>query len=222
MTVLNRAGRAVTESARPVPEPEDWVELLARPGPGHDAALRRLHELLLRAARHQVSQMCASLPAIGGVRVDDIVNQAADEAMVALLGKLSSFEGRSRFSTWAYKFGVLHAAVEVRRNMWRHREVTLDALPDPPATDATPEQYSEAADFSDAVAEAIDQELTTHQRNVVLALLVDDVPIDVLAERLGTSRNALYKTLYDARKRLRAHLTAAGYLTAATSPEVSP
>ena len=203
------------------PSDGEWVKLLSTPGPGHDDALQRLHELLLRATRQQVSRMQPVLSDIGRVRQDDIVNQAADEAMVSLLGKLSTFEGRSRFSTWAYKFGILQAAVEVNRNIWRHREVPLDDVREPPSTGASPEQFLEAADFSTAVGAAIEQTLTDHQRRVVLALLVDDVPIDVLAERLGSSRNALYKTLHDARKRLRANLTAAGFLPAAMTPELT-
>jgi len=202
------------------PAEDDWLKLLSTPGPGHHEALQRLHDLLLRAARQQVSRMQPILGTIGRVRQDDIINQAADEAMVSLLGKLSTFEGRSRFSTWAYKFGVLQAAVEVNRSMWRHRDVPLDDVIEPLAAGASPEQFSEAADFSAAVRSAITHTLTDHQRRVVLALLVDDVPIDVLAERLGTSRNALYKTLHDARKRLRAYLIAAGFLPAAMTPEM--
>jgi RNA polymerase sigma-70 factor, ECF subfamily len=200
----------------------DWVELLSAPGPGHDEALQRLHELLLRAARQQVSRMQPALNGIGQVRQDDIINQAADEAMISLLGKLATFEGRSRFTTWAYKFGILQAAVEVNRSMWRHRDVPLDDVHEPLAAGASPEQFSEAADFSIAVGAAIEQTLTDHQRRVVLALLVDDVPIDVLAEHLGTSRNTLYKTLHDARKRLRTHLTATGFLPATKTPELTP
>jgi RNA polymerase sigma-70 factor, ECF subfamily len=200
----------------------DWIELLSTPGPGHDEALQRLHELLLRAARQQVSRMQPALNGIGQVRQDDIINQAADEAMISLLGKLATFEGRSRFTTWAYKFGILQAAVEVNRSMWRHRDVPLDDVHEPEAAGASPEQFSEAADFSIAVGAAIEQTLTDHQRRVVLALLVDDVPIDVLAEHLGTSRNTLYKTLHDARKRLRAHLTATGFLPVTKTPELTP
>jgi RNA polymerase sigma-70 factor, ECF subfamily len=200
----------------------DWIELLSAPGPGHDEALQRLHELLLRAARQQVSRMQPALNGIGQVRQDDIINQAADEAMISLLGKLATFEGRSRFTTWAYKFGILQAAVEVNRSMWRHRDVPLDDVHEPLAAGASPEQFSEAADFSIAVGAAIEQTLTDHQRRVVLALLVDDVPIDVLAEHLGTSRNTLYKTLHDARKRLRTHLTATGFLPATKTPELTP
>lgn len=201
---------------------EDWVELLSTPGPGHADALARLHGLLLRAARYQVSAMYGRMPAIGAARRDDLANQAADEAMVAVLGKLSTFQGRSRFTTWAYKFGILSAAVEVRRSMWRNREVPLELLPEPAAAGHSPEQLAEAADFSEAVSHAITHTLTVHQRRVVLALIVDDVPIDVLAERLGTNRNALYKTLHDARGRLRRYLSETGYLAASTSKGVIP
>jgi RNA polymerase sigma-70 factor (ECF subfamily) len=198
----------------------DWVGLLSTPGPGHANALAKLHELLLRAARHQVFSMYGRMPTIGDARREDLVNQAADEAMIAVLGKLSTFQGRSRFTTWAYKFGILAAAVEVRRSMWRNREVPLDLLPEPAATDHSAEQMAEAADFSDAVSHAIAEALTAHQREVVLALIVDDVPIDVLAERLGTNRNAVYKTLHDARGRLRTRLSENGYLAATNSKGV--
>lgn len=200
---------------------EDWVMLLSTPGPAQQDALRRLHRLLLGAARHQVARMPTLAAQIGAERVDDIVNQAADEAMVAVLAKLPTFEGRSRFTTWAYKFAILQAAVEVRRQAWRGREIALDESPDLRDRHPLPEQYAEAGDLRRAVAAAIGQVLTPHQRRVVIALLVDEVPIDVLAERLGTSRNALYKTVHDARGQLRAHLTATGYLAAATSAEVT-
>jgi RNA polymerase sigma-70 factor, ECF subfamily len=214
MATLDGPELAATRELRPRPPGPDWVTLLSTPGPGHDQALLQLHQLLVKATRHQVSQMYYGVAAIGAVRMDELVNQAADEAMVDILGKLSSFEGRSRFTTWAYKFGILHAAVEVRRNMWRHRDLDLDSVPERPAVQSTPEQLLEGTELAAAVGHAIEEALTPHQRLVVLALLVDDVPIDVLADRLGTTRNALYKALHDARGRLRAHLALAGYLPA--------
>jgi RNA polymerase sigma-70 factor (ECF subfamily) len=222
MTIVNRVqDAAVRQPTGQDHEDRRWIEDLGPLGQNREAAVRRVHELMLRAARHQVAQMYTSLPALGAARIDDIVNQAADEATVALLGKLSSFEGRSRFTTWAYKFGILHAAVEVRRNMWRHHELTLEELPEPASPGTSPEQYAEATDFAAAVNTAIDVALTAHQRRVVLALLADNVPIDVLADRLGSTRNALYKTLHDARTQLRAHLRATGHLVAPNSSEVS-
>jgi RNA polymerase sigma-70 factor (ECF subfamily) len=204
-------------SARPgvdgpqVPE-EDWIGALTGSGAVRDDALRRLHALLLRGARFQISRMSTLRGAMGSQQLEDIANLAADEAMVAVLTKLATFEGRSRFTTWAYKFAVLQAAVEVRRQAWSTREVPLDAAPSLVERRPSPDQYAEASELAAAVRDAIERVLTPHQRRVALALIVDEVPIDVLAERLGTNRNALYKTLHDVRGRLRAHLVDQGHL----------
>jgi RNA polymerase sigma-70 factor (ECF subfamily) len=191
-------------------EEDRWVELLTTAGPQRTEAIRRLHGLLLRAARHQISRMPSAM--LGKSRIDEIVNQAADEALVALLGKLHTFEGRSRFTTWAYKFAIYHAAVEMRRYVWLDREVSLQDHVEFVAQTPSPSDYSEASALAAALTDAIRDVLTTHQRRVVIALLIDDVPIDVLAERLGTSRNALYKTLHDARRVLRVALRQRGFL----------
>jgi len=192
----------------------DWVAALAGTGPDQVAALRELHSLMIRAAGHQVWRMRAALPDPSPGAVDVIVNQAADEAMTALLGKLHTFQGRSRFTTWAFKFAILQAATEVRRLQWQHREVELrDLEPPSPAHDG-PELAAEGTDLAAAVAQAMSRVLTPYQRRIAGALLVDAVPIDVLAERLGTSRGALYKTLHDVRVRLRSELIAQGSLPA--------
>lgn len=189
-------------------EETDWVAALSIPGADQERALADLHALLLRAARRQVQRMAP----VTGDMADELANQAADEALITLLGKLHTFEGRSRFTTWAYKFAVLQAATAVRTLTWQDREIHLDGLDLVADRRPGPGQYAEAADLAVAVRTALDTELSPHQRRVVLALLVDEVPIDVLAQRLGTNRNALYKTLHDARKRLRAHLTRTGFL----------
>ena len=195
---------------------ESWVADLTADGAAGDVALRHLHGVLLRATRHQVWRLRDLLPGAGGAELEDLAQQAADEALLHLLRRLSSFEGRSRFTTWAYKFGIFQAGVEVRRQAWRGREV---ALPDTfvvPDRAPSAAEVTEAADLACAVQSAIATALTPHQRRVALALLVEEVPIDVLADRLGTTRNALYKTLHDARQRLRAALAAAGYLDTRT------
>jgi RNA polymerase sigma-70 factor (ECF subfamily) len=190
----------------------DWVTTLSFPGPERDRALGELHALLVHAARRQVHRMSASLGHRGEADVDELANQAADEALVALLGKLHTFEGRSRFTTWAFKFAVLHAANAVRAAAWRGREIQLEGLELVPDSGAQPGQYAEAHHVAEVVRRLLETSLTPHQRRVVVALVVDDVPIDVLAERLGTNRNALYKTLHDARVRIRAGLRAEGLL----------
>ena len=137
-----------------------------------------------------------------------------------VLARLDIFEGRSRFTTWAYKFAILQVATEVRRSAWRDREVRLDPVGSFVADDDGPERRAEVAALSDAIRRGMRDVLTPHQRRVMVALVVDQVPIDMLAERLGTTRNTLYKTLHDARKRLREALVAQGLVTPVVPEEV--
>jgi len=201
-----------TPDVVPPPSDDGWLTDLTDEGPAGQLALARLRELLLRASRHQVRRLRHLLPGAGEGELEDLAEQAANDALMAVLQQLGTFEGRSRFTTWAYKFGVFHAGAAVRRQAWRHREVplpdTLTVVDGAPSPDA----HAEAAQLAHAVREAINTELTPHQRRVALALLVEGVPIDVLADRLGTTRNALYKTLHDARRRLRAALIDGGLL----------
>jgi RNA polymerase sigma-70 factor, ECF subfamily len=202
----------ITPEVVPPPADDGWLTDLNDDGPAGQLALQSLRQLLVRAARHQVWRLRDLLPGAGAGELEDLAQQAADDALVAVLRQLGTFQGRSRFTTWAYKFGVLHAGVAVRRQAWRHREVPLPDTLTLVDTAPTPAAISEATQLARAVEAAIATELTPHQRRVVLALLVEQVPIDVLADRLGSTRNALYKTLHDARRRLRAALTDSGHL----------
>lgn len=208
MTTVN----PTTPHVVPPPLDEEWRGDLTDDGPAGHQALARLREVLLRATRHQVWRLRDLLPGVGAGELEDLAQQAANDALVAVLRQLGTFEGRSRFTTWVYKFGVLHAGVAVRRQAWRHREVPLPDTLTFVDTAPTPAAVSEATQLARAVEAAIAHELTPHQRRVVLALLVEGVPIDVLADRLGSTRNALYKALHDARRRLRLALTASGHL----------
>ncbi|MEO8906824.1 MAG: RNA polymerase sigma factor [Microbacteriaceae bacterium] len=204
------------------PADSDWIGRLSAPGRAYEAAVAQLHELMLRAARHQVSRMHEAAM-LGAARREEIIHSAADEATMAVLSRLGTFEGRSAFTTWAYKFGILHAGTQVRRAAWRDREINLDDVPEPHQSVApSPELYAEGRDLAQAVRDGLREALTPHQRRVALAILVDEVPIDVLAERLSISRGALYKTLHDARQRLRAYLSAHDFLLpVATRKEVT-
>lgn len=208
MATVNRT----VPSAATSPPDESWVTDLNGAGEAGQLALRHLHEVVLRASRYQVWRLRDLLPGAGVGELEDLAQQAADDALVAVLRQLTSFEGRSRFTTWAYKFGVYQAGAAVRRQAWRNREVPLpDTLPLMDAS-PSPADLSEAAQLASAVRDAIESALTPHQRRVALALLVEQVPIDVLADRLGTTRNALYKTLHDARHKLRIALADGGHL----------
>jgi RNA polymerase sigma-70 factor (ECF subfamily) len=178
-----------------------WVAALRGPSGPRDAALAELHALLLRAARFELSRR--RLPRH---EADDLATQAADDALMAILGKLDSFRGASRFTTWAYKFALLEAGVKARRRAWQGREVSMadDRWPELPDAGRTAHERLEDAELLRALRDAVRSSLTPHQREVFCALALNGVPIDVLAERLGTTRGALYKTLHDARRKLRA------------------
>jgi RNA polymerase sigma-70 factor (ECF subfamily) len=169
---------------------------------GNEDAMAELHALLLRAARFELHRR-RQLPY---AEAEDLAAQAANDAMVALLGKLDGFRGQSRFTTWAYKFALLEAGVKARRRAWQDREVLLDESAWPQVRDAGPsaQQTLEDAELLAAVRDAMRTVLTPHQREIFTALALNGVPIDVLAERLETTRGALYKTLHDARRKLRA------------------
>ena len=188
-----------------------WISALRNPVE-RDRAIARLHELLLRSARFEVSRRRAALSHVRGEELDDLALQAADDALVAVLGKLDDYRGASRFTTWAYKFVLLEAGVKARRRAWHGREVVLDAGSWPVTADTAmgAQGVLEEVELLRAIGECVRRDLTPHQREVFSALALNGVPIDVLAERLSTTRGALYKTLHDARRTLRRHLAERG------------
>ncbi len=189
-----------------------WLRRLHAGGVERDAAVGELHELLVRAASFEVHRRRASLPALRGGDLDDLAQQAADDALVAILRKLDEFRGESRFTTWAYKFALYEAATKVRKRAWQGREVPQvpEAWPLLADRHAAPPEDAQMRELLAALAEEIDRGLSPHQREVLVALALNEVPLDVLAERLNTTRGALYKTLHDARRKLRAALAARG------------
>jgi RNA polymerase sigma-70 factor, ECF subfamily len=191
-------------------ESAGWVARLQPASPDHQSAVAELHVLLLKAARFEVRRRRGALGEARSDEHEDLAHQSADDALVAVLRKLGDFRGDSRFTTWAYKFALLEAAVKVRRRAWQRREVQLDSEGWSAIAEGlrTPHETVEQRELIDALGQAIREELSARQREVLVAITIEDVPIDVLAERLQTTRGALYKTLYDARRKLRAALAA--------------
>ena len=189
-------------------ESRSWINRLSPGSPDRNAAIESLHDVLLAGARFEVNNRRAAFPHLRGGDHDDLAHQSADDALVAVLRKLDDFRGDSRFTTWAYKFAVLEAAAKVRARAWQGREVPLE--PESWALvadgDTSPQQGAETTELLAAVQTAIASDLSSHQREVLVALALNGVPIDVLASRLGTTRGALYKTLHDARRKLRSVL----------------
>lgn len=197
----------------PDAESRQWLDALTRTGPEHELAVDRLHALLLRAARFEIARRRRDLANGRPEELEDLATQAAADALMAIMRKLATYRGDSRFTTWAYKFALLEAAVKVRRRAWQQREVPLEDEGWARLTDrrSAPDTDAETAELIGAVRDAITETLTPHQRAVLIAITLNDVPIDVLAERLSTTRGALYKTLHDGRKKLRARLAADGH-----------
>jgi RNA polymerase sigma-70 factor (ECF subfamily) len=191
----------------------DWLHDLRTEGAAHEAAVTRLHDLQLKAARFEVARRRQALPHLSGQELDHVAQEAADDATVAVLRRLDDFRGESRFTTWAYKFALLEAAVKVRRRAWQRRELQLEPETwlqfEHPAS--TPAAQAERVQLLEGIKAGMASALTPHQRRVLVALALNGIPIDVLAERLGSNRNALYKSLHDARRNLRAHLEAHGF-----------
>jgi RNA polymerase sigma-70 factor (ECF subfamily) len=201
------------------PAPSDsasrrWVEQLRPDHPRHEQAVARLHDVLQRAALHELHRRRGQLRALAGPEFDDVAQQCADDATVNILARVGDFRGLSRFTTWAYKFVIFEVSGKVARHAWQRHPPTADDLAGEQLPDALaprPGEQAERREQLNALAKAVREDLTPRQREVFVAIALNDVPIDVLALQLDSNRNAIYKNLFDARRRLRASLAAAGH-----------
>ena len=190
-----------------------WVEQLRVGHPRRDQAVARLHAVLRRVALSELSRRRRQLWSVAGPEFEDLALQAADDALVKVLDRIDEFLGLSRFTTWAFKFVIFEVSATVARHAWHRQspgvdEPAWDQLLDPVAP--RPEDRLEQRAQLGALSQALG-ELTDRQREVFVAIALNDVPIDVVALKLGANRNAIYKNLFDARRRLRACMAAAGY-----------
>jgi RNA polymerase sigma-70 factor, ECF subfamily len=212
MVPVNRVVREIP--ALLDPESAEWLRVLAGAGLRREAALARLHGMLLRIAQREARRRGPRM-LIAGPELEDLAYQAAADALMAITAKLGQFRGESRFTTWAYRFVILEVSAKLGRHFWRRPDVSLDAedwdrLPD--RFGFEPAQESEWRELLAALRRAVDTELTARQRDLFVALVLDGVPADALAARLGSNRNAIYKMMFDARRKLRVALAASGYL----------
>jgi RNA polymerase sigma-70 factor (ECF subfamily) len=185
---------------------EQWLAELRGPNP--DEALADLYDLLVRGLR----------AALGGRAdgVDANIGDFAQEALIKIVSNLDSFRGESRFTTWAKKIAMNVALTELKRRRWRdvslqdlldRRTATGRGLADP---QLTPEQVAFQNMVLAKLRRTIDEELTDRQREAVVAVILEGMPIAEVARRMGTNQNALYKLLHDARKKLKLRMEAAG------------
>jgi RNA polymerase sigma-70 factor (ECF subfamily) len=195
--------------AGPDAESRAWVARLGDSAPDRETAIAELLALLLDAARFVLLRRRSQIPGFPRESLDDLATEAAGEALLSVLARLDEYRGESRFTTWAWKFAFFEASQAIRRRGWMGRELPdEDAGWELLAREGSPEAELGRRELLAELKTGIDSTLTHHQRTVFVALALNDVPVDVLAERLQTSRGALYKTLHEARGRLRAHLEA--------------
>ena len=188
---------------------QEWLTELR--GPGREAALADLRALLVRGLRYAM----ADRPAVTEADLEDF----AQDALLKILAGLDTFRGESRFTTWAQKIAVHVAFTELRRRRWK--DVSLEDLIAPyiegdlePAVLAdeapSPEQQVTQQTLMEMVQRLIAEELTDRQRQAITALIMGGMPLEEVARRMGTNRNALYKLIHDARQRLRKAMVAHG------------
>ena len=214
MAPADPPGDRISPPPRFDPDSDQWVQVLSDAGPAREAALASLHDLLLRIARGELRRRGPQLR-ITGPELDDLAYQAAADALLAIVVKLGQFRGESKFTTWAYKFVIFEVSAKIGRHFWASRTVPMDAedwerLPDRFGLD--PAQETERRELADAVRRAVDEHLTPRQRQIFVAIVLNGVSMDAMVTELGSSRNAIYKTMFDARRKLRSALAAKGYL----------
>jgi RNA polymerase sigma-70 factor (ECF subfamily) len=191
-----------------------WVQNLGAAGPQREAACSELYPLLLRVAKAEARRRAPILQ-LDGRELEDIAHQSAADALMAISERLDRFRGEARFTTWASKFVIFNVATKMNRHFWRRNEVRYDQEDWSRIAsrfDVSPEDEAQAGEFAAAVSAAVTGCLSDRQRLVFVATVLNGMPIAVLAEELGSTSNALYKVLFDARKKLRVALVAGGYL----------
>ena len=199
----------------------EWLSALASETEAQSAALSDLRAYLLRAALYALVRRKSSLTHLAATDIDELAQDSVQEALSAILQHLGDFRGDSQFTTWAYTFAVNAALVAARRERWRR--VPLDRVLDSPvfpadlggtaATSPDPHRRTAQGEMLAAVRETIEAHLTTRQQQALKAVVFDGVPLDELARLWGSNRNALYKLLHDARKKLKAQLRKRGFDT---------
>lgn len=186
----------------------EWVSELGIPGSPRNKALEDLRQILIRglrsAFRGQLSRRDREF--------SELFDDFAQEALVKIVAGLDSFQGLSQFTTWAHKICIRIAFAELRRLRWK--DVSLDAMLDsgkqPEVLTSEPDASGDRKDMLTWMTQAIKEELTEKQRMALQAIAFGGIPMDELARRMGTNRNALYKLLHDARLRLKQRLARDG------------
>ncbi len=200
---------------------QEWLQDLRSEGTVQEAALNDLRELLLRAALYFFSRNLGDFQGLDRMETLQRAEDCAQDALLAVMDHLSDFRGDSKFSTWAYKFAINISLMAARRERWKG--VSLDELASSDESNflerlmqevsdiATPEQSTLQVEVQNIIQNVIERELTEKQRRVLVLMVLNDVPLDEVVRHLGTNRNAVYKMLHDARRKLKNGLKEHGF-----------
>lgn len=202
---------------------DQWLADLSGPPERQAAALEDLRQRLQRGIFYYLSRERSDLAHLSAQELTQMAEDLAQDATLRVMANLDSFRGDSRFTTWATRIAVRVAISDLRRA--RYKDFSLDdlaadgdllpgsvaAVNSPP--EPTPEHATERADVLRKIDTALREALTERQYQALIAVAVQGVPLEILAERMDTNRNALYKLLHDARRKLRTHLEAQGLTT---------
>lgn len=193
---------------------EQWISDLRSSGLKREEALADLHQIVLKGLPYALSKW---IPA-DDPRFQALAEDVAQETLLRVLDHLNTFEGRSQFTTWVYKIAVRLALTELRRKRWEN--VSLDELIEgdetPPLAhlmadpSPSPEVVAEGLNVIERLQHMIAEELTDKQRQAMIAIVIKGMPLEEVAQRMGTNRNALYKLMHDTRLRLKRRLAQEG------------
>lgn len=197
---------------------QEWMDALLSSGDSQVVAIEDLGAVLLRAARYTLQRQIGRLPQFGQQEVERLAEDCAQEALVTLLKHLPEFRGESKFLTWAYKFAVNIGLTMGRREQWKG--VSLDDLDEhsvenhwpleEDTTNPAPELATLRAEVWQTLRAVMREELSEKQKLVFKWMVFDEVPMDVVVEKLETNRNAVYKLLHDARAKVKQGLIRRG------------
>jgi len=190
---------------------DQWVAELQAEGAQRESALADLRQVILGGLPYALTKW---LP-VNDSRFAPLAEDVAQDTLLRVLDRLDTFEGRSQFTTWVHKIAVRIALTELRRKRWEN--VSLDELVEgeesPPLgrlmidqQASTPENVIEGADLVQRLQRIIAEELTDKQRQAMIAVAINGMPLEEVARRMGTNRNAMYKLMHDTRLRLRHRL----------------
>jgi RNA polymerase sigma-70 factor (ECF subfamily) len=200
---------------------QEWLHDLNTSGATQEAAIADLRDLLLRAALYFFSRNLSDFEKNDGDEILQRAEDCAQDALIAVLKHLQDFRGDSKFTTWAYKFAINIALMAARRERWKG--VSLDQLVDSTESNffesmlqdrsdgSAPEDSAMQGEVRKVIQDIIQHDLTDKQRHIIFLMVFNEVPMDEVVRHLGTNRNAVYKTLHDARRKIKSSLQARGF-----------